>query len=176
MGKCVENFWVGWVLSSLLRKKRHRGTKRTGGLEKDGVGHNMPHLKSVTLQMANKFTELMKCLLKELSEWACWHRVKQKPRVFHLRRTGGFPHLSGLHKGWGRKDWGSDKLISFTKTVLLGCIHASPAETDWTWGCLPLMSIVFTLFHMLHSKNAFSPLQGQLFQWCAPYDCITNSS
>ena len=80
MGKCVENGRGGCCGCLTLKEETQRqeesrrSRKRLRGT-----------LKSVSLQMANTFTKLMKCLLEECSEWACWHRVKQKPQVFHLR-------------------------------------------------------------------------------------------
>lgn len=42
IGKLVEN-GMGGDMGSTLRKKRHRGKRRTRALEKDCVERNMPH-------------------------------------------------------------------------------------------------------------------------------------
>lgn len=54
------------VVPASLRKERHRGKRQAAGLEKGCVwGTICFTLKSVTLQISNKFTKLVKCLLKE---------------------------------------------------------------------------------------------------------------
>lgn len=126
-------------------------------------------LKSLTLQISNKFTKLTKCLLKEnfLNGLAGvgWNRspmcftwdgdrwYHKEINVFHTWHLS-YPKDAG--------DWGSEKLINFTKIIQQWCITYI-TSTDRIEpkmrlkkagrGCLSAMSTVFTLCHMLYSER-----------------------
>lgn len=147
------------IVASSLRKKRHRGKKWAGGIETGCVGHNMTQSRKCNsfnspINLLNSLNACWKNFLNGLVGTR-WNRsptcvTRDGDRWSHKEINVSHTWHLGYIRDGGREDWGSEKFINFTKIIQQWSIHI---WHDWTQGCLSPMSIVFSLFDIMHKQE-----------------------